>query len=103
VAKALTVMPLAAVGLAPAGQLVAFATLMVGISDSFGATSVGDGPKSCPEATVDRSLQAASGTASAPTQTANTNLLRMMFPRMAMIQCLDVVNVHRAAHEIGVI
>jgi hypothetical protein len=30
------------------------------------------------------------------------NLLRMMFPRMELIQCLDVVNVHRAAHEIHV-
>src|ERR1035438_1838199 len=70
-AKALTAMPLAAVGLPPAGQPVAVATLTVGIQDFCGAGRAGEGPKVCSAVTVSGSLQAASGSASIATDIAS--------------------------------
>src|ERR1700738_1642128 len=71
-------MPLAAVGLAPAGHLVAVATLTVGIQEVCGAGRVGEGPKVCSAAAVlEGSLQEASGSASAPTDIASSMILRM--------------------------
>src|SRR3984957_17810313 len=66
VAKALTAIPLAAVGLPPAVQPIALATLTVGIQELCGAGRVGEGPKVCSVTAVSCSLQAASGSVRIP-------------------------------------
>src|SRR5450631_2948422 len=67
VAKAFTAIPLAATGLPPAGQPLAVAMLTVGIHECCGVGSAGEGPKLCSAAPGgEGSLQAASGSASAP-------------------------------------
>src|ERR1700748_2244814 len=86
-------MPLAAVGLAPAGQPIALATLTVGIHECCGAGRVGDGPKVCSVAAVFCSLQAASGSGKNPIHVrsrrfltgfflAGIIVLRMFVPRL---------------------
>ena len=67
--------------LPPAGQPVAVATLTVGIQDFCGAGRLGEGPKLCSAVLVSwGSLQAASGSVTAPIQTASRILLRMVVP-----------------------
>src|SRR5450432_2835816 len=81
VAKAFTAIPLAATGLPPAGQPLAVAMLTVGIQERSGAGSAGEGPKlRSAAAGVEGSLQAASGSASAPTDIASKTFLRIVTP-----------------------
>ena len=73
--------PLAAVGLPPAGQPTAVATLTVGIQECCGVGRVGEGPKLCSAVTVScGSLQPASASVSAAIPTAGQILLRMVAP-----------------------
>src|SRR5665213_3749454 len=77
-------MPWAAIGLPRAGQPTALATLTVGSHAFCGAGSTGDGPKLRSAVTAScGSLQAASGSASAPIQIANRIVLRMVAPGLS--------------------
>src|SRR5664280_2484002 len=76
-------MPFAGLGLPPAGQPIAAATLTVGIHECSGAGKVGEGPKVCSTAGVSGSSQAASGRARAPMHIASSNLFRMLAPRLS--------------------
>src|SRR5205814_8623632 len=81
VASALTAMPLAAVGLPPAGQPVAVAILTVGIQDCSGAGRAGEDPKVCSAAAgAEGSLHAARGSPSAATPIASRRVLRLAAP-----------------------
>src|ERR1700722_1858742 len=81
-------MPLAAVGLPPAGPPNALATLTVGSQELCGAGRVGEGPKVCSVTAVSCSLHAASGSAKIATIVtsgrffASFILLRMLVPRL---------------------
>jgi hypothetical protein len=73
-------MPFAGVGLTPAGQPTAVATLTVGISEFCGAGSVAEGPKVCWTVVVYGSSQAASGSAKNPIHIASKTLFRIFIP-----------------------
>src|ERR1700733_11202367 len=86
-------MPLAAVGLAPAGQPTALATLTVGIQELCGAGRVGEDPKVCSVAAVSCSLQGGGGSAKIPIHESSRRfltgiflnciiVLRMLVPRL---------------------
>src|SRR5882757_6859495 len=83
VAKALTAMPLAATGLPPTGQPTAGAILTVGIQDFCGGGRIGEGPNVCSTLMLSWSLQAASGSASAPRHIASRIFLRISAPRIS--------------------
>ena len=96
VAKALTAMPLAAVGLPPAGQPIALATLTVGSQELCGAGKVGEDPKVCSVAAVSCSLQAASGSAKIPTDASSsrflTGIVVRTFAWMTLLSDKGVIN-----------
>jgi hypothetical protein len=73
-------MPFAGVGLPPAGQPIAVATLTVGTHECCGAGKVGEGPKVCSTVEVSCSSQAARGSARAPIHITSNNLFRMSAP-----------------------
>src|SRR5882672_8353794 len=93
-------MPLAAVGLAPAGQPVAVAILTVGIQEVCGAGRVGEGPKVCSAAAVlEGSLQEASGSASAPTDITSNKIFRMMAPWISPDNAMLIVPTTRKGDQ----